>query len=185
MDKATGKGGAMPAGAEMLHDENAVERAYDRLASDITAALGQREPIVLSVMLGGLVPTAALLKRFAFAYRVDYVHATRYRGETRGGELHWIVKPRVDLNGRAVLIVDDIFDEGVTLSSIARYCRDAGADSVHCAVLVRKRHGRADPNFSPDFVGLEVADRYVFGCGMDFREHHRGLPAIYALGDDE
>lgn len=168
-------------GAERLHDEHAVQRAYDRLAHEIAARLGSAEPVVLAVMLGGLVPTAALMGRFRFLYRLDYVHATRYRGETRGGELHWIARPRVDLAGRAVLIVDDIFDEGVTLARIAEYCRDAGAASVHCAVLVRKRHDRSPAGFRPDFVGLEVEDRYVFGCGMDFREHFRGLPAIYAL----
>jgi hypoxanthine phosphoribosyltransferase len=125
-----------------------------------------------------------LLLRLGFPLRLDYVHATRYRGTTRGGELEWIKRPRTSLRDEHVLIVDDIFDEGITLELIARHCRAQGARSVHSAVLVEKQRAR-QCDYRPDFVGLEVADRYVFGMGMDYKEYLRNVAGIYAVADQD
>ena len=167
--------------AELIHDRASVEAALDRMAREITAVVGARDPVFLAVMTGGLIPGAWLSARLDFPHRLDYCHATRYRGQTRGGELHWLARPRLDLAGQCVLIFDDILDEGHTLKAIREYCRDRGADQVLLAVLVRKRHDRCLADVQADFVGLEVDDRYVFGCGMDYEEHYRNLTAIYAL----
>jgi len=80
--------------------------------------------------------------------------------------------------------VDDIFDEGTTLKAIVEELRIAGARQVLSAVLVNKVHDRKVAGFQVDFVGLEVADRYVFGCGMDYKEYLRNLPGIHALPED-
>ena len=90
---------------------------------------------------------------------------TRYRGETSGGELHWIKQPDEALEEQTVLIVDDIFDEGITLAAIADRCQQKGAKAVYTAVLVEKKIQRKI-GFRPDFIALEVEDRYVFGYGM-------------------
>ena len=92
-----------------------VEAALDRMAIKIHQQLHDKNPVILCVMVGGLVPMGNLLPRLDFPLEVDYVHATRYRGEISGGELHWKVRPSHDLNNRTVLIVDDILDGGVTL----------------------------------------------------------------------
>jgi hypoxanthine phosphoribosyltransferase len=170
--------------AEIVHDRLAVAAAMDRLAREITAAIGDRDPILLTVMTGGLIPAAWLSTRLDFPHRLDYCHATRYRGGTRGGDLHWLARPRLALQDQCVLVVDDILDEGHTLRAIGAHCRARHAEQVLLAVLVRKRHDRCLPDVRADFVGLEVADRYVFGCGMDYREHFRSLDAIYALPDE-
>jgi hypoxanthine phosphoribosyltransferase len=111
----------------------------------------------------------------------DYVHATRFRGTTEGGELQWIKRPAIALTDRIVLLVDDILDEGHTLKAIRDWCLAQGARRVLLAVLCEKRHGRTVPGLRADFVGVEVPDRYVFGYGMDFHEQGRNLPAIHAL----
>lgn len=111
----------------------------------------------------------------------DYVHATRFRGTTEGGELQWLRRPDTPLAGRLVLLVDDILDEGYTLKAIRDWCFAEAASQVLLAVLCEKRHGRSVPGLSADFVGVEVPDRYVFGYGMDFHEQGRNLPGIYAL----
>jgi hypoxanthine phosphoribosyltransferase len=102
-------------------------------------------------------------------------------GATTGGDIRWVQRPRQDLRGRTVVLVDDIFDEGHTLAALRGHCLDAGAARVFTAVLARKRHGRPVGDAAPDFVGLEVGDDYVFGCGMDLAGHWRHLPGIYAL----
>ncbi len=169
--------------ADCLHDAAAVDAALDRLAAEITARLGERNPLVLCIMQGGLIPGGLLLPRLEFPLQMDYIHATRYGGGTRGGELRWIVRPCASLQGRVVLLIDDIHDEGLTLDAIARDCQAAGATAVYSAVLVNKRHSRKH-GLSADFAGLDVEDRYVFGCGMDYHGYLRNLPAIYAVRED-
>lgn len=169
--------------ADMLYSRTQVEEALDRLAGEITAAFEDQDPLLLSIMLGGLVPTGKLLARLAFPLQVNYVHATRYDRSTSGGDLRWVAKPDRDLRDRVVLLIDDILDEGHTLSAIHRACVDMGAARVQSAVLVEKRHGRK-ADYKADFVGLEVEDRYVFGYGMDYKEYLRNAPGIFAVADD-
>lgn len=170
--------------AELIHDAEAVQRAVDRMAAEITADLAAANPVLLTVMTGGIVPAVWISTRLNFPHQIDYVHVTRYRGETSGGELHWRARPRIDIGGRSVLIVDDILDEGITLKSVAEHCRELGARDVRIAVLVRKCHDRVIGGVEPDYLGLDVPDRYVFGCGMDYQEYYRNLPAIYALSEE-
>jgi hypoxanthine phosphoribosyltransferase len=131
-------------------------------------------------MSGAMIPAGILLSHLAFPRHIDYIHASRYRGETSGGELHWRVKPRYELQDRVVLIIDDILDEGLTLQAIIEDCKQLGAAEVYSAVLVKKLHQR-NVGIEADFVGLEVADRYVFGFGMDYMEYLRNAPGIYAV----
>ena len=168
--------------SECLYTREAVESALDRMATDIHSALADKNPLLLCVMIGGLVPTGNLLPRLDFPLELHYVHATRYQGETRGSELHWKVRPDFKLDDRTVLIIDDILDGGLTLSAIVDHCRHQGAREVYTAVLVDKQGVRL-PNGLPhaDFVGLEVDDRYVFGYGMDYKEYLRNAPGIFVV----
>ncbi len=168
--------------AELIADADAVTEAIERMAADINAVFADKSPVVFGVMIGGVVPLVRLMRRFRFPHTVNYLHATRYRGATTGGDLVWRVAPPADLHGRDVLIIDDILDEGITLRAIVDEINDRNAGTVHTAVLVRKRLKPATTvPLVADFVGLEVPDRYVFGCGMDYRGFHRNLDAIYAL----
>jgi hypoxanthine phosphoribosyltransferase len=171
------------AGADCLHDAAAVQAGVKRLAEGLNFAYRDANPLLLVIMNGGLLPAGWLLPQLDFLFELDYLHATRYRGQTTGSELHWLARPHKPLRDRDVILVDDILDEGVTLREIAAFCRVQGARSVRIAVLVQKEIGRPAA-CAADFVGLTVENRYVFGCGMDYKEHFRHLPALYALGDD-
>lgn len=166
--------------AELLYSPTQISETMDRMATRISAALAHRDPLVLLVMNGGFVLGAHLLARLNFPLRVGYLHATRYRGQTRGGEIIWLAHPRPSVTDQVVLVVDDIFDEGDTLQSILAEIHQAGAQAVYSAVLVNKRHDRKPAGLTVDFVGLDAPDRYVFGCGMDYQEYWRNLTAIYA-----
>lgn len=168
--------------AELLHPAERVEQAIGSLAAAIRTVLGDKDPLVLCVMNGAVIPAALLLTRLDFPLRLDHLHATRYRSTTQGGELEWLSRPRWPLRDEHVLVVDDIFDEGTTLELIVQDCQAAGTRSVHTAVLVEKLRARSC-HYRPDFVGLTVPDRYVFGVGMDYKEYLRNLPGIYAVAD--
>lgn len=167
--------------AELIYDADRLAAIYDRMAGEIAELVGDADPVILCVMLGGLVPAAELIKRLDFPFEFDYLHATRYRGETRGGELVWKVSPEITLVDREVLVIDDILDEGTTLHAILDALDAQGAAAVRTAILLTKQHARRDPDLVPDIVGAEVPDRYVFGAGMDYKGYFRQLPAVYAV----
>ncbi len=166
--------------SDCICDSEKLNKVLDTLAKQITEDLSDKTPLILCVMTGGLIPTGHLLTRLSFPLELDYIHATRYRGETSGGELHWIQEPSISLQGRNILIVDDIFDEGITLVEISKYCKEKGAANVHTAVLVNKIHNRK-ADFKLDYVGLEIEDRYLFGFGMDYKNYLRNVNAIHAV----
>jgi hypoxanthine phosphoribosyltransferase len=165
----------------VLADRGQVEAALDRMADGINDHYGDRELILLVVMTGALMPTAWLATRLQMPLQMDFVHATRYAGATEGGEIEFRVPPRLNLQDHDVLIVDDIYDIGLTLQMIEKYCESRSARSVESAVLVRKLHDRPTAGRLPRFIGMDIEDRYIFGCGMDAYEHWRHLDEIRAL----
>lgn len=176
------------ASAELIHDRATLEAAIAGMADTIKAEYADdaQPPLFVTIMHGGM-PFAAQLG-FALGERgldleFDYLHATRYRGSTSGSRLAWLHRPATPMEGRRVLLVDDILDEGHTLKAVTQFCEDENAADVRVAVLAEKRHDRRVEGVEADFVGVEVPDRYVFGYGMDLNEQGRNLPAIYALGD--
>jgi len=157
-----------------------VRAAVGRMAAEIQARLGERYPLVLVVMGGAVVFAGQLLPLLRMPLDVDYVHATRYGAATDGGRIDWRVPPSAAVRGRAVLVLDDILDGGHTMHAIRERLLDLGAASFQCAVLVEKMLRKPKP-IAPDFVGLRIPDRFVFGCGMDAKGYWRNLPEIRAM----
>jgi len=163
-----------------------ITAGLDKMAKEITHKLKDTRPIVLCVMTGALIPMGQLLTRLNFPLEIDYLHATRYRGAVRGGDLHWLVTPHLDLKNRTVLVVDDILDGGLTLSAILDFCKQAGATAAYSAVILdRVRQREEGIHLNPDFVGirLENEDRFLFGFGLDYKGYWRNLQEIYAVKD--
>jgi len=167
------------ASASVLFNARDVAGALARMASSVEAAIGDRNPVVLAVMNGGVFVAAELCKRFEFPYEFDYVHATRYGRKLSGGELQWKVPPSAELTDRVILVVDDILDRGHTLSALLEAVGAVGPREVFSAVLVQKTLNEKVARPHVDFVGLETGDTYVFGCGMDYAGYWRGLPDLY------
>lgn len=165
--------------ADRLYAPDAVEAALDRMAREIGQKLARENPLLVCIMIGGVVPFGKLLPRLQFPFETDFVHVTRYGDKLHGGELHWRVSPGQSPRGRAVLLVDDILDEGETLSAIEARYRADGARDVYKAVLVVKRRTRS-AEVPVEFKGLDVPNRYVFGYGMDYKGYLRNAPGIYA-----
>jgi hypoxanthine phosphoribosyltransferase len=169
--------------AELIHDRTVIEAAIARMGAQVTEALDGERALFLTVLHGGLIFAGPLALSVGCDLQFDYVHATRYRGGTRGAELQWLRRPDAAMRGRSVILVDDILDEGHTLAALRDACLAEGARRVLIAVLCEKRHGRCVPGLRADFVGVQVPDRYVFGYGMDWHEQGRNLPGIYAVAE--
>ena len=151
-----------------------------RIAGEITTRLGERYPLVLIVMGGAVVFAGQLLPLLRFPLDLDDSHASRYGKETRGARIDWRVTPPAAVRGRTVLVVDDILDGGQTMAAIRDRLLELGAASFHCAVVVEKRLRQPKP-IRADFIGLEIAERFVFGYGMDAKGYWRNLPEIRAM----
>jgi hypoxanthine phosphoribosyltransferase len=157
-----------------------VADAVARIAREVTARLGERQPLVLGVMRGSVVFAGHLLPQLHFPLAFDYLDVTRYGSATVGGDITWKVTPGTDVAGRVVLVIDDILDEGRTLAAIREKLLEAGAREFYSAVFAQKDTGKPNP-IAADFIGLTVPNRYVFGFGMDVHGVWRNLPAVYAL----
>ncbi|MDA8360551.1 MAG: hypoxanthine-guanine phosphoribosyltransferase [Gammaproteobacteria bacterium] len=166
--------------AHCLYTGEQVAAALDVLAARLEAAVGQLNPLIMVVLNGAVVFAGQLLPRLAFPLEVDYVHATRYAGALTGGALSWVAGPSQPVEGRTVVLLDDILDEGHTLAAAASKLRESGAARVLKAVLVTKDRPRG-PGLEADFSALDVPDRYIFGWGMDYEGFLRNAKGIYVL----
>lgn len=173
----------MQAGSHCLFDLTAVEQALSHMNQDIHRDLAGSRPVVLGVMRGALAMMGYLMPRFQFYAEIDYVHASRYQKSLNTKELEWIHEPHLSLEGRQVLVLDDILDKGVTLKAIKEKCQALGAADVKIAVLCRKCIEGFEPAIQADYVALEVPDAYVFGYGMDCDSGWRNAPGIYAVNE--
>jgi len=166
--------------SDLIASAAEVQAAVQRVASEVEEKFAKDYPLVLAVMGGAVVFAGQILPLLRFPLDFDYVHASRYGAMTRGSRIEWRVRPPALVRGRAVLVLDDILDHGETMNAIRNGLLELGAQTVHCAVLVEKTLKEAKP-IKPDFVGLRIPDRFVFGCGMDAKGFWRNLPEIRAM----
>lgn len=168
--------------ADEICSAHAVAAEVTRVAREITQKLGERNPLVLTVMRGSVIFSGQLLPQLRFPLHFDYLDVTRYGPSTVGGAITWKVSPGTSVADRVVLVLDDILDEGQTLAAVREKLTEAGASEFYAAVFAEKNTGRDKP-IQADFIGITVPNRYVFGFGMDVHGAWRNLPAIYALKD--
>jgi len=171
--------------ATCLHTKVQIEAALDSMAEKINEKLAHSNPIFLCVVLGGIVPLGNLLLRLNFPLEIDYVHASRYHNDTTGKNLVWKGLPAIPLQGRTVVVVDDILDGGLTLQGVLDYCAEQKAQRIYSAALVDKFAARLPGGLAKaDFTGLTVDNHYVFGYGMDYKGYLRNVPGIYRVAPE-
>ncbi len=172
---------------EILFDETTIHHRVEEMGREIQSVLETKTaPLtVVGVMTGGIVFMSDLVRRIHLPMQLDLIRASSYRGkQTTHGELTLSQDfPDSLLEDHCVLLIDDIFDSGNTLSCLTREFRKRGAREVYSAVLLEKP-ARREVVFQPDFVGFQVPDRFVVGYGLDYDGQYRQLPYL-ALLDPE
>lgn len=167
---------------DVLFTEAEIARRVAELGGEIGRALAGREICVLGLMKGGLVFMADLIRRIPLDLDVHLVRVTSQREQAGGRVLTEIVySTAVPLEGRDVLLVDDIVDTGITLSYLLGHFHQQGAASVRVCALVDKPRARKI-DVHPDWAAFTLAEpppgRFLVGYGLDWQEHYRGLPFI-------
>lgn len=135
-------------------------------------------------MGGAVVFTGQLLTQLDFPLEFDYIHVTRYGDDDKGGQVVWKVIPRSNVEGRTIIVVDDILDEGETLAHVKQRLLDMGAAEVILAVFADKDLKKAKP-VQADIVGLTIPNRFVVGFGMDAYGYWRNLPGLWAIRQED
>ncbi|MFK3739336.1 hypoxanthine-guanine phosphoribosyltransferase [Massilia sp. TN1-12] len=174
--------------AEEIVSAGQVQAAVTEVAAVLNARFDNDEtgafPLVLGVMGGAVVFTGSLLPQLTFPLEFDYIHVTRYGNLDKGGEVVWKVVPRQSVEGRIIIVVDDILDEGETLAHVKQRLLDMGAAEVILAVFADKDLGKEKP-VKADIVGLTIPNQFVVGFGMDAHGYWRNLPGLWVIRDED
>ncbi len=164
----------------VLFSEGEIRERIDELADELTRAYEGREFTVVSVLKGSCVFASDLIRRIPIPLELAFVAASSYRDGTQSGALDVVFPAGNEIQGRDVLLVDDILDTGRTLKRLRDELAARGAREVRSCVFLDKPARRAVP-LAADFRGFEVEDLFVVGYGLDFAGRYRNLPYVGAL----
>ena len=169
-----------------LLTEEKLGEGIRRMAGEIKKHYQDRPLTIVGVMIGSIVLLADLIRLLDLPLRVELVQARSYRaGSTRPGPLAINVDLLSEsIQGRDVLLVDDIFDTGRTLWELIPQIDELGPASVRSAVLLWKE-GRSEVAMKPDFATFTIPNEFVVGYGLDYRDQYRNLPYLAALEPHE
>lgn len=167
-----------------LLTETSLREGVDRVARAVTERYRDTPLTVVAVMTGSLVFLSDLIRRLNMPIRVSLIQASSYRGSIEPETL-WIRDDMMlDVAGRQVLVIDDIFDTGATLQAVLQCIREMQPKSVASAVLLQKL-GQQKVEMLPDFVAFKIPNEFVVGYGLDYQDLYRNLPYLAALEPSE
>lgn len=166
---------------KILLTEEQIRQGVGHMAQNVARIYAGRPLSIIGVLTGSIMVVADLVRRLDMPVRIGFIRASSYRGDaTVPGTLEINADLLPDINGRDVLLVDDIFDTGHTMLAILDRLRLLGANSVRSLVLLRK-HGRKEVNMEPDHVVFDIPDAFVVGYGLDYQDAYRHLPYVAML----
>jgi len=175
----------LPPGARLLVGPDEIQRTVDRLGQELRATYTDGELTLVVVLQGALVFAADLLRRLTLPVRLETVNARSYVGAARSpGALQLALADLGAIEGRHVLVVDDILDTGRTLAALLAALQLRRPASLRSIVLLDKP-ARRQVALRADFTGMTVPDAFVVGYGLDHDGLHRNLPCLAALAADE
>ena len=166
---------------EILIAEDRIRDRVRELGRQVSEDYRGKPLTIVAVLTGSLVLLADLIRRIEIPHRIALLQASSYRGETTtAGTLVLNESFAPDVEGRDVLLLDDILDTGYTLTALVDRMRQRRAHSVRTAVLLRKL-GRQMTALEPDYCGFEIPDAFVIGYGLDYNDDYRHLPHVAIL----
>jgi len=166
---------------EVLLDADAIAARVAELGAQLSADYAGRNPVLLSVLKGALVFLADLMRTMDIPSSIDLMELSSYgSGTETSGQVRILKDLSASIEGRDVVIVEDIIDTGLTLNYLLRYLAERHPASVSvCCLLDKPARRLADIEI--DYRGFTIADRFVVGYGLDFDERYRNLPYIGVL----
>ena len=176
--------------AEQLHphiesvvfSEQDIHQIVTRLGAEVSADYADKNPLVITVLRGAFIFTADLVRAITVPCEVDFMAVSSYgSGVKSSGRVRIVKDLDTSVDGRHVLIAEDILDSGLTLSHLISMLEGRGAASIRiCAFAVKDVEGRTSA-VTPAYVGAHVPDAFIVGYGLDYAERYRNLPYVGIL----
>jgi hypoxanthine phosphoribosyltransferase len=168
---------------EPLFSADQIQNRIREIGAEIAADYAGKNPLLLGVLKGACIFMSDLVRAIDIKLGIEFMAISSYGSSTRtSGEVRIVKDLDVPIEGRDILIVEDIIDTGLTLSYLMANLKSRGATSVKLAALLNKQERRLR-DVKIDYLGFEIPDEFVVGYGLDFAERYRNLPYIAILKD--
>ncbi|HWI50008.1 MAG TPA: hypoxanthine phosphoribosyltransferase [Rummeliibacillus sp.] len=166
---------------KVLISEEELQNKIQELGESLTAEYQDKFPLLIGVLKGAMPFMADLMKRIDSYVEIDFMDVTSYGNATvSSGEVKIVKDLNTSVEGRDIIIIEDIIDSGLTLSYLVDLFKYRKAKSIKIVTLLDKPSGRK-VDLRADYVGFEVPDAFVVGYGLDYAEKYRNLPYIGVL----
>jgi hypoxanthine phosphoribosyltransferase len=166
---------------EVLISSKQIQDRIRELGAEIARDYAGRNPLLISVLKGACLFLSDLMRAVDIPLNVEFIAISSYGAEMRtSGEVRILKDLDVAIEGRHILVVEDIVDTGLTLSYLLANLKSRGAESVKLAALLDK-YERREKEVPIDYLGFKIPDEFVVGYGLDFAERYRNLPFIAVL----
>ncbi|MGG4218564.1 hypoxanthine phosphoribosyltransferase [Paenibacillus jamilae] len=166
---------------EVLISEEEIQSKIKELGAQLSVKYEGKNPLVICVLKGAFIFMADLVKAITVPLELDFMAVSSYGVSTKSSGVVKIIKDLdASVEGRDVLIVEDIIDSGLTLTHLIELLKNRNANSV-CVVTLFDKPARRTVNLEADYTGFTLPDAFVVGYGLDYAEHYRNLPYIGIL----
>ncbi len=170
---------------QVLISKEEIKRKIHEVGMQLDDDYKGKELTIVMVMKGAICLVADLIRQIHLPCSVEFVKASSY-GQlgTQRGELFLLGLEQIDIRDKHILVVDDIYDSGATLSQIVSLLQEKQPASLKSLVLLHKNVSR-HVNYTPDYILFDIDNHFVVGYGLDYKEHYRGLDGVYLLKLEE
>lgn len=167
---------------EILLDEQDINDIVKKVGSEITRDYADKNPLVIAVLRGAVVFMADIMRAIECPLSIDFMAVSSYGDGVKSSGVVRIVKDLdTKIEGRHVIIVEDVLDSGLTLSYLVRMLKSRNPASIEIAAFLVKDIEGKRPAVDPRYVGTHVPDKFVVGYGLDYAERYRNLPFVGVL----
>ena len=166
---------------ELLISRETIQLRVNELASQISTDYEGKEPVFVGILNGVIFFFADLLRQIKIPMMIDFIRASSYGSRMdSSGRIRLTKKVELPIQGKPVILVEDIVDTGLTLSCIIQNLEGLNPESIKICALIDKRERRSN-SVTVDYSGFQVTEGFLVGYGLDYDEKYRHLPDIYAL----
>ena len=167
---------------EILLDEQDIKDIVKKVGAEITRDYADKNPLVIAVLRGAVVFMADIMRAIECPLSIDFMAVSSYGDGVKSSGVVRIVKDLdTKIEGRHVIIVEDVLDSGLTLSYLVRMLQSRNPASIEIAAFLVKDIEGKRPAIDPRYVGTHVPDKFVVGYGLDYAERYRNLPFVGVL----
>ncbi len=164
-----------------LYDRHSISTRVKELGEVLSKEYEDKNLLVVSLLRGSFIFTADLVRELSIPVEVDFMTTASYgHDEVSSGNVEILHDIRADVEGKDILIVDDIIDSGYTLKKVKEVLSEKNPSSVKICVMLDKP-SRRKVDLQPDFVGFSIPDVFIVGYGLNYGDHYRNIPYIFTF----